>query len=219
MTQEWQDAINSFVYMFSTMDFSKGALFYVFGIVIAGYCCLEGFKIYKMVLTGLGFLFGYRLGFLIFSNLGWSGEKLLMAEVFIGLIAGTVAYKVYLAGIFIAVFQFGQVNLPIYVERFFGEKLDGFGVWISRAIISVISVIAAIIIARLAVQMSRPVIVCLTAVVGGFAAINYFLGLIPLFPYELILPASNSVIWLAAKVFLSMAGAGVQGVNEEKAFG
>jgi len=211
---EWRAALDSFVEMFASMDFRNGPLVLLLGMVISGYCCLEGFKIYKMILTGLGFLFGYRMGFMIFSNMGLTGETLLMAEVFLGLISGAVAYRVYLAGIFIAAFQFGLVNLPVYVEKFFGEKLSKYGSVLQGVMISVISLIAAIIVAKLAVQMSRTVIVCLTAVVGGFGLINNLLELIPQFPYTLYLPGAASVVWLFAKVFVSMAGAGIQGVKD-----
>lgn len=214
MTDEWKEAISGFVNMFAYLDFSKGPLFYVIAIVIAGYCCMEGFKFYKMFLTGLGFLFGYRIGYAVFSAIGLSGEQLLMGEVFLGLIGGVVAYRVYLAGIFIAVFQFCELNLPIYLESYLSEKLSRFGTFASTLAISAISIVAALIVAKLAVNMSRAVIVCLTAVIGGFAAVNYFLGLIPLFPYELWLPSSSSIIWLGAKVFLSMAGVGIQGTKD-----
>ncbi len=216
MTSDWQVVVKSFVDIFSKMDFSNGPLFYVVGIVIAGYCCLEGIKIYKMILMGLGFLFGYRVGYLVFHSIGWSGEKLLMAEVFWGLVIATLAYKIYLAGIFIAVFQFGQVNMPMYVERFIGEDIKAqYGSYIGRIIITVVSVLAAILVAKLAVNLSRTLVVCLTAVIGGFAAVNLFVQLMEVFPYEVTLPAASSVIWLGAKVFLSMAGVGIQGVKEE----
>ncbi|MCR4744223.1 MAG: hypothetical protein K5894_03230 [Lachnospiraceae bacterium] len=216
MTSEWKVVVDSFIDIFSNMDFSSGPLFYVIGIVIAGYCCLEGIKIYKMILLGLGFLFGYRVGYLIFHSLGWSGEKLLMAEVFLGLVIATLAYKIYLAGIFIAVFQFGQVNMPIYVEQLIGDDIKAqYGSFIGRILITIISLLAAILVAKLAVNLSRTIIVCITAVVGGFAVINLFVQLLDVFPYEITLPAASSVIWLGAKVFLSMAGVGIQGTKDE----
>ena len=56
--------------------------------------------------------------------------------------------------------------------------------------------------------------VCLTAVIGGFAAINFLVDLIPVFPYEVELPPPSSVIWLMAKIFLSAAGVGIQDVKD-----
>ncbi|XME01779.1 hypothetical protein QYZ88_013885 [Lachnospiraceae bacterium C1.1] len=214
MSEEWRAAIDSFIDMFAYLDFSKGPLFYVVGIIIAGDCCLEGFRFYKMFLMAFGFIFGYRVGLIVFTALGWSGEQLLMGEVFLGLIGGALSYKVYLAGIFIVVFQFGQENLPVYLEPYFMDKLSNFGPYISMLIISVISFAAALIVAKMAVGMSRMVVVCITAVVGGFAAVNNLLGLIPLFPYKLLLPASSSIIWLGVKIFLSMAGVGIQGTKD-----
>ena len=110
---DWHDAAGSFVDMFANLDFSSGPLFYVIGIVLAGYCCLEGYGIYKMVLGGVGFMLGYRIGYQVFSKLGFSGEALLMAETFLGLILMVLAYKIFLAGIFITVFQFCCTNLPV----------------------------------------------------------------------------------------------------------
>ena len=213
MTPEWKAAIDSFVDMFSNLDFHNGPLFYLVGIAAAGYCCMEGYRIYKMILGGLGFVFGFRVGHMIFSGLSWTGEKLLMAEVFCGLILMVLAYKIYLAGIFIAAFQFCLVNLPVYINSLVGDKMEE-GTILRNVVVTIISVIAALVAARLSVKLSRPVIVCLTAVIGGFAMINYFLMLIPVFPYQLSLPPENSIIWLAAKVFLSAAGVGIQGTKD-----
>ncbi len=213
MTPEWKTAIDSFVEMFSNLDFRNGPLFYLVGIAAAGYCCMEGYRIYKMILGALGFVFGFRIGYLIFSGLSWTGEKLLMAEAFCGLLLMVLAYRIYLAGIFIAAFQFCWINLPVYINIIFKDKLDETGVF-RGIIVTIISIVAALVAARASVKLSRPVIVCLTAVIGGFAMINYFLMLIPVFPYELSLPAENSIIWLGAKVFLSAAGVGIQGIKD-----
>ena len=211
--ENWKEVTESFVSIFANLDFKSGPLFYVIGIIIAGYCCMEGFKIYKMILGGMGFIFGFTLGHDIFARFGWGDEQLLMAETFLGLILMGLAYSIFLAGVFIAAFQFGLSNFPIYVESYAGKWLN-FGNVINTVIVTVISVILALIVAKKAKEMTRPVIVCLTAVIGGFAIVNYFLGLIPLFPYEVTLPPPSSPIYLGAKVFLSMAGAGIQGIKD-----
>ncbi len=211
---DWHYAVNSFVDMFSNLDFKNGPLFYVIGIVLAGYCCLEGYGIYKMVLGSLGFALGFRIGYFVFSKIGFSGEALLMGETFLGLIVMVVSYRIFLAGVFLAVFQFAIYNLPVYVEAFLKEKTEH-SFLITGFIVTVVSLILAYVIARYSVTMTRPVLVCLTAVVGGFAAINFLIDLIPVFPYEVELPPPESVIWLFAKVFLSAAGVGIQGVNEQ----
>ena len=213
MSPEWKNAIDSFIAIFANLDFKDGPLFYVVGIIIAGYCCMEGYKIYKMMLSGLGFIFGFRVAYLLFGNLGWNNEMLLMTEVFLGLVIGTVTYKIYLAGVFVAVLQFGLVNFPVYVEAYLGNRLN-FGKALNGIIITVASAVLAVVVAKLAVGMNRTVIVCLTAVIGGFAMVNMFVNLIPVFPYEVSMPEPSSVIWLGAKVFLSMAGAGIQGTKD-----
>ncbi len=210
---EWKQAIDSFIEMFSNLDFSKGPLFYVIGIAIAFYCCMEGYRIYKMILGGLGFVLGFRLGLQIFTRLGFTGEELLMAETFLGLILMVIAYKIFLAGVFIAAFGFAASNLPVYVEAFLKERVEHVFP-VTGFTVTAIAIVLSFITAKLAVKMTRPVLVCLTAVIGGFAAINFLILLIPVFPYELDFPPESSVVWLLAKLFLSAAGVGVQGVKD-----
>ena len=210
---DWHYAVSSFVDMFANMDFTNGPIFYVIGIAAALYCCLEGYGIYKMVLGGLGFLLGFRIGYYIFESFGFTGERLLMGETFIGLILMVLAYKIFLAGVFMAAFQFASSNLPVYVEAFMKERTR-YGFLATGIVVTLISVALAIIIAKCSVTMTRPVLVCLTAVIGGFAAINFLLDLIPVFPYEVELPPPSSVVWLFAKIFLSAAGVGIQGVKD-----
>ena len=210
---DWHSAAKSFVDMFANMDFRNGPIVYVIGIIAALYCCLEGYRIYKMVLGASGFLLGFHIGALIFSRMGLSGEQLLAGETFLGLILMVLAYRIMLAGVFITAFYFANANLPVYVEPFLKEK-TGNAFWVTGITVTVISAVLAFIIARFSVRMTRPVLVCLTAVAGGFAAINCLVALIPVFPYKVELPGESSVVWLLAKVFLSAAGVGVQGVKD-----
>lgn len=210
---DWHYAVSSFVDMFANMNFTEGPIFYVIGMVAALYCCLEGYGIYKMVLGAMGFLLGFRAGYYIFETLGYTGERLLMGETFLGLILMVLAYRIFLAGIGIAAFQFASSNLPVYVEAFLKDRVR-YPFLITGFVVVAVSVVLAFIIAKYSVTMTRPVLVCLTAVVGGFAAINFLLDLLPVFPYEVELPPASSVVWLFAKVFLSAAGVGVQGVKD-----
>ena len=213
MNLEWHEATDSFVAMFANLDFRNGPLFYVIGIVLSGYCCLEGYRIYKMMLGALGFVLGFRIGYYVFGNFGFSNEVLLMSETFLGLILMVFAYRIFLAGVFMAVFQFATSNLPVYVEAFLKDRVK-YSFLVTGVVVTAVSVALAIVIARLSVTMTRPVMVCLTAVIGGFAAINFLVDLIPVFPYEVELPPPSSVIWLMAKIFLSAAGVGIQDVKD-----
>jgi len=210
----WQSAADSFVAIFANLDFRKGPIFYVLGIIIAGYCCMEGYKIYKMILGGMGFIFGFTLGHDIFYRMYWPDEQLLMVETVLGLIFMALAFRIYLAGIFIAVFRFGRANFPVYVEAYVGRHFE-FGDVMNGIIVAVLSAILAVVVAKLAVGVNRTVIVCITAVIGGFAMVNFFVGLIPSFPYDVsTLPEPSSPVYLAAKIFLSAAGAGIQGFKD-----
>ncbi len=210
---DWKTAVNSFVEVFANLDFRNGPLFYVVGIVAAGYCCLEGYRIYKMLLGIMGFALGFRVGFLIFGSLGFSNEVLLMMETFMGLILCVVSYRIFLAGIFIAVFQFASSNLPVYVEALLQNRVK-YSFLVTGVVVTIISGLLAFAIAKLSVSMTRTVLVCLTAVVGGFAVVNFLVDLIPVFPYEVTLPEPSSPIWLFLKIGLSAAGVGIQDVKD-----
>ncbi len=210
---DWHDAVSSFVDMFANMNFSAGPLFYVIGIVIAGYVCLEGYGIYKMVLGAAGFMLGFKIGYYLFSAIGLPDEPLLMIETALGLILMVVSYRVFLAGVFITVFQVAVSNLPVYVEAFLKDRVPH-PVIFTGILVTLLSAGLALLIARMSVTMTRPVLVCITAVLGGFMAINFLVALIPVFPYELELPPASSPIWLFAKMFLSAAGVGIQGVKD-----
>ncbi|MCR5675424.1 MAG: TMEM198/TM7SF3 family protein [Lachnospiraceae bacterium] len=199
MPAEMNDAIHSFIATFANMDL-RGAPILCLMLAAAAFVCLEGIKIYKMVLYAGAFIFGFRYT----RNLLWaripSDELLLMIEVGVGLLLAVLAWKIYLLGVGLLAYQFAREN--------FRDFFDGpFAVLLCFAV--------SVLIAILAMKLNRAVIVILTAVVGGFAMVNIFLKLIPVFPVDLsFFPVATSPIWLIAKVFLSAAGVGVQDVRE-----
>ncbi len=109
---DWKTSVKSVVDIFANLDFRNGPLFYVIGMVVSGYCCMEGYRIYKAVLGAMGFVLGFRVAQTLLSHVGFSGEMLLMAETFTGLILAVIAYSIFKAGVFIAVFKFASSNLP-----------------------------------------------------------------------------------------------------------
>ena len=200
MPAEMNDAIHSFIAVFANLDLSGAPILCVF-IALSALVCLEGFKIYKLVLYAAAFIFGFRYA----HDLLWaripSDEVLLMIEVAAGLALAVLSYKIYLAGVFMLAYQFARENLRDFFDGPFAVLL---------------CIGASILIAFLCMKANRMVIVILTSVVGGFAMVNYFVKLIPVFPVDLsVFPAASSPIWLAAKVFLSAAGVGVQDVREQ----
>lgn len=193
------EAAKGFIAVFANLDFS-GAPTYCILMVISAAVCMEGIKFYKLILKATAFILGFRLA----HDLLWAkipnDEFLLMAEVAVGLLLTVLAWKVYLAGVAMMVFQFARYNLM--------DFFDG-----PYAVIICIAV--SVLIALMSVKLNRTVIVILTAIVGGFATVNFFLRMIPVFPVDLSgFPPASSPVWYFAKIFLSMAGVGIQGVRE-----
>ncbi|MCR5178211.1 MAG: hypothetical protein K6C95_04415 [Lachnospiraceae bacterium] len=199
MPAPMNDAIHSFIATFAGLDF-RGAPILCLFIAGSALICFEGFRIYKMVLYAAAFFFGFRYARDYLWALIPNDELLLMIEVAAGLLLAVLAYKIYLLGIFLLAYQFARENLRDFFSGPFAILL---------------CIGASILVAFLAMKANRMVVVILTAVVGGFAMVNFFVKMIPVFPVDLsTFPPPQSVIWLFAKVFLSAAGVGIQDVRE-----
>ena len=199
MPAEMSNAISSLIETFANLDL-RGAPLLCLMMCVYIFICLEGIKIYKMLLLFSAFVFGFKYT----HDLLWaripSDEMLLMLEVIVGLALAVLAYKIYLAGVGMLAYQFARENLKDFFDGPFAV---------------ILCFIVSVLIALVAMKANRMVIVILTAVVGGFAAVNVFIQLIPVFPVDLSgFPAANSAVYTFAKIFLSAAGVGVQDVRE-----
>lgn len=201
MPAEMTEATQSFIAVFANLDL-RGAPILCIMLACAALVCMEGIKLYKMILYVAAFRFGFKYAHdLLWSRIP-SDEMLLMIEVAAGLFLAVLAWKIYLAGVGFLTYQFARETLKDFFDGPF-------------AILLCIAV--SIVVALLAMKLNRVVIVVLTAVVGGFAMVNIFLKLIPVFPVDIsFFPAASSPIWLGAKVFLSAAGVGIQDVREQE---
>lgn len=199
MFDETTNALGELVRTLANIELSGAPILCIY-LAICAFICLEGFKIYKLVLYVAGFTFGFRYTHDYLWALIPNDEILLMVEVAAGLILAVLSYKIYLAGLGMFVYQFARENLRDY--------FDG-----PMAIITCIVVSA--LIAFIATKANRLVIVVITAVVGGFSMVNVFIKLIPVFPVDLsFFPAASSIVWYVAKIFLSAAGVLVQDVRD-----
>lgn len=203
-------ALNELIQDFGNIDYKTGALYCTIGLALSLLCCLEGIRVYKAVLLLYGFVNGYNLA-TDFMHLVpqdkipgfFSQDWEIMFRVMCGLLVAVFAYRIVLFGIFSAVFRVMRVNLADY---FSGEYAVLLGMASAGAL------------AWFSVKMTRPVLVIVTAVVGGFSAVCFFQQLLPVFPYELgnMFPPDSSPLWMAAKVIVSAAGVGVQDIRDPR---
>ena len=164
--------------------------------------CFKGYKIYKIVLYAAGFIFGFRFAHDHLGAIVTDAERLLMIELGLGLVLALLAYKIYLAGLGMFIYQFARGSLK--------DIFDG-----PFAIILCIAV--SVLIAFLATKINREVIVVITAVVGGFTFVRVLLGLIAMLPEEVMsLLHTDSPVWYIPKAAMSVAGVITQGIKEHK---
>ena len=203
-------ALQELIRNLSNVNMTEGMLYCAVGIVVSLLCCLQGIQIYKAVLLIYGFVQGFDLATNFMDLVPqdmipefFSQDWQLMFRVMCGLLLAVFAYKIMLLGVFSVVFRVMRVNLSDY---FTGPYA------------SLLSLAAAGGLAFLSVKLTRPVLVIVTAVAGGFSLVYFFQRLLPIFPYDIMryIPEYSSPVWIAAKVFLSAAGVGVQDVREPK---
>lgn len=193
-----------------------GVLLSVVCMLVAGFICLEGYGIYKAALSAIGFCVGYSHAHNLLAGMGLSSEGMLMIQTIIGLVCAVLAVLYVQIGIGIAVYHFVQNNLAAILAAALAEKLS-IPQFLYPTFAALVGIAAGIAGGFLAMKATRPAIVIVTAVVGGFAAVNFFVQMIPQFPVDLhYLPGEESPVWTFAKVFLAAAGVGVQGIKEQK---
>ena len=208
--------MDSLVKQLATIKF-EGALFLVVLTLASVYICLEGYGIYRMALSVIGFAVGYSHARQILDilHIQIADGSSVIIQVIIGLICAGLAYSVLKIGIFIAAYHFVQVNFSAMLVAALAERIS-----IPEAVYPIFAAVAGVVIAfliaKLAVKSERLVIVALTAAVGGFAAVGFFREMIPVFPVNInFMQRIPEVIWLGAKIFLSAAGFMVQGPTKE----
>ena len=214
-TEKTLSLLQDLVAQFASLKF-EGALMYAILLVIAGFICLEGYRIYRMALAGIGFAVGYSQIHNFVKDVEMTEQTMFMVQVIAGLVCAALAYTVLKIGIFIAVYHFVQANLSAGLAALLAEKLN-----IPQLAYPLFAAVAgaaiATLIAFLSTKAERTVVVAVTAVIGGFAAISFFIKLIPLSPVDIsFLNNVPETGWLIAKVVLSAFGFMVQGPKKEK---
>jgi len=213
------NAVSSLIDQLAEIKF-EGMVMYAVLIVAALVICFEGYRIYRMALLLMGFAVGYTQAhyLLDFIHFNAQGEMKLMIQAVIGVVCAILSSSVVRVGVFFSAYFFAKYALAVPIANFVMnliKKKADIPEFLIPAITSAIGLLAAYYIAKLAVESLRPVIVILTAAVGGFSLVNSFIGMIPYFPYDLsFMPGEGNVIWVAAKLFMTGAGVGIQGIKE-----
>ncbi len=215
MEQTIYDASLDLVHRFASLDFTQGSLYYLAMTVLGLYICLEGYQISRVALSIVGFFAGFlTMGHFLpayFPNM--DAETLLMIETGAGLALALLSWFLVQVGVFIAAYQFSMSNLvPLISGKVVStveEQGHNIAIWQP-----LISIIIGVILAFLAVKAMRPGMVIFTAVLGGFAVVNGVYGILVYFPEQFaVSPPDIPLLWVGAKIFLSAAGVGVQGVK------
>ncbi len=194
-----------------------GLLAYIILIVTAVFICMRGYKIYRVALAVIGFAVGFihTHDLLDILHVEVADQYMLLVQAIVGLICAGIAWRVWLAGIFIAVYHFVHDNLSgIFIALLaktvtIPEKLYPF-------FAALAGIAIAALIAFLATKFERVVVISVTAALGGFAALVFFRQAIPLFPEDLgFLEKAPEFVWVLSKLLLSFAGFMVQGGNKK----
>ena len=214
-------AVNSLIDQLAQIKF-EGLVMYGVIMLAALLICLEGYQIYRLALLIIGFAAGYLImhRLIEFANVQLGSQQMLMVQGIAGIVCAILAASVVRAGVFISTYTLMRHGLAQPIANMIldkaGEKIKIPSIFIP-VILSVLSVIVAILVAKLAVSSLRPVIVIITAACGAFTLVSCFIKIIPLFPFDLsFMPGEGSVIWAAAKLALSCAGVGIQGIKDSE---
>ena len=194
-----------------------GLLIYVILIFSALFICMRGYKIYRAALAVIGFAVGYVYthDLLELLHVEVADKYMLLVQVIVGLICAGIAWHVWLAGIFFGVYHFVHDNLSgVFVALL--SKLVTVPEVLYPFFAALVGIGIAALIAYLATKFERPVVIAVTAALGGFAALALFRQAIPVFPEDLsFLERLPEFVWVLAKIALSIGGFVVQGGNKK----
>lgn len=172
----------------------------------AGVICFFGYKIYRIALIAIGFAVGYTRANMILDFFQIPDEHMLMAQLVVGLICAVLAGKVVHAGIFLGAYHFAQTNFAAILAPMLAQKVDVPSLF-QPIFTRLIGILIAAVVAWLAVKSERLVVMALTAVIGGFAIVSFFVDMIPELPFDAsFILGVPVIVWTVIKIGLSFAG-------------
>lgn len=159
----------------------------VINIVIGIIVLLAGYKLNKALISLCGFIFGYQLLGSIVSNMDLTNGIVIALSIVGGIIFATFSFKLYLFGIFIAIFLavFSICEMTIAIDN----------------LKFIISIVVGIIAGILGIKFTKPIFIIMTSLSGGFLIVNYLLQLFNL---------NSRIVFFIFGIVISMIGMKVQ---------
>ena len=145
-------------------------------LVMALLQCFFGYKLVRFWISLFGFLIGFLLGFFISAHfMGEMGLVQVLIGAGAGVIFGLLAYKIYLAGVFVFCFVLAFAAMACIP-------------WPADDLWNVLSVIICIAVGVLAgvlaVRFSRPLLILITGICGAWNAMNAAMTIWPQLPLQ-----------------------------------
>lgn len=139
------------------------------GVVMAFLNCFFGFKLLKVWCTLTGFLIGSIVAFAITEHFSKKPEVSTIVAVVAGAVLGFLAYKLYLAGVFVLCAGLSYLAYTLLVPAQTNEVLH----WV----LPVVGFVLAVVVGVLAIKFVHPVVVLSTGIGGGLSAAAGLLGI------------------------------------------
>lgn len=127
--------------------------------------CFFGYHLLKVWTSLCGFVFGIILGYVLGKSITENTGILIAILLVTGLLMGVLAYRIYLAGIFIlgwimTVLGMGMLGKNIEINSQYAT------------LYLVVAIIAGIIVGSLLVKFSKPAIILFTGIQGSYSFIT-----------------------------------------------
>ncbi len=167
-------------------------------LIIAVFLWMEGYRLYRLAVFFLGFMTGFTISGMVVKLIPTVTVPSLVIQIICGLIVGAAAFLVLKLGLFIAAACASFLVLSNILQ-----SLSTVGMIIAFA--------AAVVAGFVATKADKPVIIVLTAVVGGFAIPSLLLRLLSVMSVDTgFLPAEKSFIWVIVKIVFAGIGLAIQ---------
>ena len=140
--------------------------FSIFGMIFLGLAllnCFLGYRLKKLWISMIGFLFGIAIGAGITALFSENKTVILAAGLVVGILVALLSFRLYLIGVFF----YAVLSAYPLIAGLIGKEL-----WWEIAL----SVIAALLIGLLAVNFVRPVLIIVSAVGGGMQVSQIIMG-------------------------------------------